>query len=83
MLRWVIVRCTGELGAVLGETPNVVVQTFSRLLLAVAQFPLLAGSGVRALEVANKSLAQLCPVVDPAMGKVLEPRPRGVAKVER
>jgi hypothetical protein len=39
--------------------------------------------GVGALEVADEDSAQVCPVVDLAAGQVLEPRPRGVAEVER
>jgi hypothetical protein len=47
----VIVGRTGELSVALGEASYVLVETLSRLLLAVAQLPLLAGACVSALEV--------------------------------
>jgi hypothetical protein len=50
----VVVGRTGELDAVLGEASNVLVETFPRLLLAVAQLPLLAGAHVGALKVADE-----------------------------
>jgi hypothetical protein len=62
---------------------NLVVRTLPRLLLAVSQLPLLARTGVRALEVADEDLVQLRPIIDPAAGQVLEPCPHGVAEVER
>jgi hypothetical protein len=43
---------------------DVVAQTLSQLLLAAVQLPLLAGAGVRALEVADKDSTQICPIVD-------------------
>jgi hypothetical protein len=57
----------------LGEASDVVAQTFSWMLFAVAQLPLLAGTDVRALEVAYEGSAQLRPVVDLAAGQMLEP----------
>jgi hypothetical protein len=50
----VIVSRTGELGATLGEASYVLVETLSRLLLAVAQLPLLAEAHVSALEVPHE-----------------------------
>jgi hypothetical protein len=50
----VVVRCTGELSAALGEAPNVLTQALPRLLLAVAQLPLLVGACVGALEVPDE-----------------------------
>jgi hypothetical protein len=41
---------------VLGEAPYVLAETLPRLLLAVAQLPLLAGPLVGALEVADEDL---------------------------
>jgi hypothetical protein len=46
--------CVGEFGAALGEALNVLTQALSRLLLAVAQRPLLAGAHVCALEVPDE-----------------------------
>jgi hypothetical protein len=43
VLKRVIVGCAEELGAALGEAPYVLAKTLPRLLLAVAQLPLLAG----------------------------------------
>jgi hypothetical protein len=50
----VIVGSTWELGAALGEALDVLAKTLSRLLLAVALLPLLAGAHVGALEVPDK-----------------------------
>jgi hypothetical protein len=50
----IIVGPIGELGATLGEALYVLMETHSRLLLAVAQLPLLAESHVSALEVPDK-----------------------------
>jgi hypothetical protein len=50
----VVVGRAGELGAALGEASYVLAETLPRLLLAVAQLPLLAGAHVRALEVVDE-----------------------------
>jgi hypothetical protein len=50
----IVVGCTGELGAALGEVLYVLAETLPRLLLAVAQLPLLAGAHVGALKVTDK-----------------------------
>jgi hypothetical protein len=50
----VVVGRTGELSVVLGEASYVLAEALPRLLLAVAQLPLLAGAHVGALEVPNK-----------------------------
>jgi hypothetical protein len=70
-------------GATLGKVSGVVAQAFPPLQLAVAHLPLLAGAGVRALEVVDEDSAQIHIVVDFPVGQVLEPCPRGVAEVER
>jgi hypothetical protein len=49
----VVVGCTRELGAALGEAPDVLAQALPRLL-AVAQLPLLAGACVSDLEVPDE-----------------------------
>jgi hypothetical protein len=79
----IVVRRAGKLGVALGETLDVVTQAFPRVLVAVAQLPLLAGTGVRPLEVADEDSMQIRPIVDLAMGQVLEPCPHRVVEVER
>jgi hypothetical protein len=83
MLRWRRCRRAGELGAALGEALYVLAETLPRLLLAVAQLPLLAGAHVRALEVADEDSTQFGSVVDFVAWQVLEPRACRVAEVER
>jgi hypothetical protein len=53
----VLVGRTGEFGAALREALNVLAQALSRLLLAVAQLPLLARACVGALEVPDEDKA--------------------------
>jgi hypothetical protein len=72
-----------KFGAALGEASYLLAQTFSRLLLVVAQLPLLAGACVRALEVPDEDSAQVGLVVDVVAWQVLEPHPCGVTEVER
>jgi hypothetical protein len=60
----VVVGRTGELGAALGEVPYVLAETSPRLLLAIAQLPLLAEARVGALKVADKDPTQVGPIVD-------------------
>jgi hypothetical protein len=50
----VIVGRTGELGTALEEATYVLAETLPRLLLVVAQLPLLAGAHVGALEVLDE-----------------------------
>jgi hypothetical protein len=50
----VVVGRTGELGAALGEASYVLAEALPRLLLAVAQLPLLVGVHVGALEVPDE-----------------------------
>jgi hypothetical protein len=69
----VVVGRTGEFGAALGEALNVLMQDLSRLLLVVAQLPLLAGVCVSALEVPDEDSTQVGPVVDLFPRQVLEP----------
>jgi hypothetical protein len=58
-------------------------QAFSRLVLAVAQLPLLTGARVHTLEVPDEDTAKVSPVVDLVAWQVLEPRPCRVTEVER
>jgi hypothetical protein len=50
----IVVGRIRELGAALGEASYVLAKTLPRLLLAVAQLPLLAGAHVGALEVVDE-----------------------------
>jgi hypothetical protein len=53
----VVVGRAGKLSAVLGGAPNLLVQAFSRLFLAIAQLPLLAGGARTCL---GSSRRRLC-----------------------
>jgi hypothetical protein len=79
----IVVGGTGELGAALGEASYVLVESSTRLLLAVAQLPLLTRAHVGALKVDDKDRAQVGPVMDLVPRQVLEPSARGVTEVER
>ena len=73
----------GELGALLGEASDVVTQGLIGLLLAPSEIPGVPRAHVSALEVAHEDLDQVVPVVDLVRGKVFEPCPRRVCKVQR
>jgi hypothetical protein len=77
--RWC--RCRSRRGARcnIGEASYALAETLPRLLLAVAQLPLLAGARVCALEIADEDSTWVGPVVDLVARQVLEPRARGVA----
>jgi hypothetical protein len=60
----VVISRAKELGAALGEASYVLVKTLPRLLLAVAQLPLLAGAHVRALKVSDEDPTKISPVLD-------------------
>jgi hypothetical protein len=79
----VVVGRAGDLGAALGEASYVLAETLPRLLLAVAQLPLLAGARVRALKVSDEDSVEVGPVVDIVARQVLELRARGVTEVKR
>ena len=73
----------GELGALLGEAANVVKQGLVRLLTAPSKILRVPRAHVSALEVAHEGPEQVIPVVDLVRGKVFEPCPRRVCKVQR
>jgi hypothetical protein len=73
----------GELGAALGEASHVLAKTLPRLLLAVAQLPLLARAHVPTLEVADEDPTKVGPVVDLITRQVSKPRTRRVDEVEQ
>jgi hypothetical protein len=50
--------------ALLGELPDVIPEEFVRLLPATLQVPRVAGSHIRALEVAGKNLLEVLPTID-------------------
>jgi hypothetical protein len=68
---------------VLGEAMYVLTKTLPRLLLAVAQLPLLTWAHLGSLKVADEDSTQVSPVVNLVPRQVLEPRARGSAEVER
>jgi hypothetical protein len=78
----VVIGRARELGVVLGEVSYVLVKTLPRLLLAVAQLPLLARAHVRALKVADENPTQISPVLDLVARQMLEPRACGVVEVK-
>ena len=59
--------------ALLGEAPDVVTQGLAGLLLAVLEVPRVAGVHVRALEVADEDLTEVCPAVDGIGGQEVQP----------
>jgi len=64
----------GELGALLGETPDEVSEGLIGLLPAAPEVPGVLGAHVCALEVPNEDLDQVGPVVNHALREVLKPR---------
>jgi hypothetical protein len=73
----------GELGALLGEASDVVVQGFVVLLLAPSGIPGVPRVHVSALEVSHEDPDQVVPVADLVRGEVLEPCPCRVREVQR
>jgi hypothetical protein len=71
----------GELMTFLGETPDVIPQGFTLLLLAILQVPRVARPYVCALKVASDYLLEILPVVDRVSGQVIEPGPGRVSQV--
>ena len=74
---------TRELGALFGETSDVVPQRLVGLLSTPSEVPRVLGTHIRALEVAQEGLDKVRPVVDLIGGKMLEPCARGIRKVQR
>jgi len=67
------VRDVGELGALIGESPNEVSEGLIGLLPATPKVLGVPRAHVSALEVPDEDLDQVGPVVDHAVRKVLEP----------
>ena len=63
----------GELGALLGESPDEVSEGLIGLLPASPEVPGVPRAHVSALEVPDEDLDEVGPVVDHAVRKVLEP----------
>ena len=72
-----------ELGALLGEMPDVISQGLIRSLMAPSKIPRVTRAHVWALEVAHESLDQVRPVVDLVGRKMLKPGTCGIRKVQR
>jgi len=68
------VRDVGELGALLGESPDEVSEGLIRLLPAAPEVPGVPRAHVCSLEISDEDLDQVSPVVDHALREVLEPR---------
>jgi hypothetical protein len=70
----------GQLGALLRESPDVVLERLSRLLPAASEVPGIPGAHVRALEIAGEGLDQVIPVGDLPRRQVLQPGASGVGE---
>jgi len=68
------VRDVGELGALLGESPDEISEGLIWLLPATPEVPGVPWAHVCALKVPNEDPNQVGPVVDHALRKVLKPR---------
>jgi hypothetical protein len=65
-----------------GETANVFSETFSGLLPAVHEVPLVARAHVSAMEVANDDIDKVSPALDATKPQVLQPCPGRVSQVQ-
>jgi hypothetical protein len=74
----VVVGDVGELGALLGETQDVIMEGFTRLLFAASKIPRVAGAHVGSLEVPLKHSHEVILVMDLSRWEVLEPGSSGV-----
>jgi hypothetical protein len=68
----------GELGTLPGETPDVILEGFTWLLLAAPEVPRVAGAHVGPLEVSLEHPHEVVPVVDLSKWKILKPGSSGV-----
>jgi hypothetical protein len=73
----------GELGALLGEAPDVVPQGLVRLLTTPSKIPGVPRAHIWALEVSHESFYQVGPVVELVGRKMLEPCSCRVREVQR
>ena len=76
------VRDVGELGPLLGESPDEVSEGLIGLLSATPEVPGVPRAHVRALEVPDEDLDQVCPVVDQALREMLEPSSSRIGQVQ-
>jgi len=63
----------GQLGALLGESPDEVSERLVRLLETTLEVPGVLGAHICALEIPDKDLYQVAPVVDLQGREVFEP----------
>jgi hypothetical protein len=70
----------GQLGALLRESSDVVLERLSRLLAAASEIPRVPRVHVRALEVAGEGLDQVVPVGDLPQRQVLQPGSSGIGE---
>ena len=71
-----------QLGALLREASCILSESFSRLLLAFAEVPRVAGSYVGSFEVTLEHPDQIDPIVDLVGRELLEPSAGGVGEEE-
>jgi hypothetical protein len=72
-----------QLGALLGEAPNVLVESFIWLLVAAPKVLGIARAHVGALEVPHENLYEVGPVVDATGWEVLQPGSHRVSQEQR
>jgi hypothetical protein len=73
----------GELVALLGEPPNVILKGLARLMSTTLHIPRVAWPRVCALEVASEDLLEIVPAINQISGQVIEPSPDCVSQVNR
>jgi hypothetical protein len=73
----------GELVALLGEPPNVILKGLARLMSTTLHIPRVAWPRVCALEVASEDLLEIIPAINQISGQVIEPGPDCVSQVNR
>ena len=71
----------GELGALLGELPNEILEGLIRLLPIAPEVLGVSRAHVHALEVPNKDPDQIGPAMDQTLREMLEPCPGRVSQV--
>jgi hypothetical protein len=66
----------GQLGTLPEEAPNVLVESFIRLLVAAPEVPRVARAHIGALKVPHENFYEVGPVVDVSGQKMLQPTSR-------
>ena len=71
-----------ELRALFGEASSVLLERFSRFLLALAEVPRIAEADIGSLEVSLEHPDQIGPIMDLVSWELLEPPASGVGEEE-